>query len=87
MALSAHPLVLIQVMASAMSSCHHHVDLTMSILKLNPGSLPSFTFLHHLSTQHKPGTLLSAKLDHVVLKELELVSGGVWKSGGNYGAY
>lgn len=86
MAMKAHPLVMIQVMASATSFCHHPVDFTTSTLKLNQRKssclyiLPSFVTATENWYQRREVTL-SSKLYYLVLKELELVSGGVWKSG------
>lgn len=56
MAMRAHPLVLIQVMASATSFCHHPVDLTMSTLKLNQRKSSCLYIPPSLSQQQKIGT-------------------------------
>lgn len=78
MAMRAHPLVLIQVMASA--------TILSSTLKLNQRkssclySLPSFVTATENWYQGRE-VMLSSKLHYLVLKELELVSGRVWKSG------
>lgn len=86
MAMRAHPLVLIQVMASATSFCHHPVDLTMSTLKLNQRKSsclyipPSFITATENWYQGREVTL-SSNLHYLVPKELELVSQRVWKSG------
>lgn len=83
MAMRAYPLVLIQVMASATSFCHHPVDLTLKLNQRKPSCLyipPSFVTATENWYQGREVTV-SSKLHYLVLKELELVSGRVWKSG------
>lgn len=86
MATRAHPFVLIQVMASATSFCYHPADFTMSTLKLNQRKSsclyipPSFVTATENWYQGRE-VMLSSKFYYLILKELELVSGGVWKSG------